>query len=170
MIKDALYWIKELKLKPHPEGGHYVETYKSQVYTSENEVAQCKNRRQCASLIYYLLNKEECSAFHRLQSDEIWLFHAGSPLNLYLIEPNGDLRIEKLGAQPDREENLQVFVPANTWFAAELNQNDSYGLMSCLVSPGFEWQQFELADKNKLLQEFPKHNVLINRLCKEKIN
>jgi predicted cupin superfamily sugar epimerase len=42
--------------------------------------------------------------------------------------------------------------------------------MSCLVSPGFEWQQFELADKNKLLQEFPKHNVLINRLCKEKIN
>ncbi|MGE4289395.1 MAG: cupin domain-containing protein [Salinivirgaceae bacterium] len=168
MEKDALYWIKELKLKPHPEGEHYAETYKSQVYGSENEVAQCKDRRQCASLIYYLLNKEECSAFHRLQSDEIWLFHSGASLNLYLIEPNGNLHVEKLGSQPEQEENLQVFVPANTWFAAELYQKDSYGLMSCLVSPGFEWNEYELADKKQLLREFPEHAALINRLCKEK--
>lgn len=170
MKKDANYWIKELKLIPHPEGGHYAETYKSQVYSSENEVAQCKNRRQCASLIYYLLNKEECSAFHRLLSDEIWLFHAGAPLNLYLIDPKGNLRIETLGAQPEREENLQVFIPADTWFAAELNQKDSYSLMSCLVSPGFEWNEFELADKDLLSREYPEHASLINRLCKGKIN
>jgi predicted cupin superfamily sugar epimerase len=168
MKKDAAYWIKALKLKPHPEGGHYIETYKSQVNSSENEVAQCKNRRQCASLIYYLLNKEERSAFHRLQSDEIWLFHSGASLNLYLIDREGNLRIETLGAHPEQGEYLQVFVPANTWFAAELKQKDSYSLMSCLVSPGFEWNEFELADNEQLMQEFPKHAALIHRLCKEK--
>ena len=169
MKKDAAYWIKELKLKPHPEGGHYIETYKSQVYSSENEVAQCKNRRQCTSLIYYLLNKEECSAFHHLQSDEIWLFHSGASLSLYLIEPSGNLLVEKLGSKVGQGENLQVFVPANTWFAAELNQKNRYSIMNCLVSPGFEWNEFELAEKEQLVREFPKHIALINRLCKEKI-
>lgn len=163
MINDAKYWIENLKLQPHPEGGHYAETYHSQVYTSLGDVAQCL-RKNCASLIYFLLKAGECSMFHRLQSDEIWLFHSGEPVTIYMIDEKGRLTTQHLGNELTDDENLQVFVPAHTWFAAELKTAKNYSLMSCLVSPGFTWEDFELADRKNLSAQFPQHCKLIERL------
>jgi predicted cupin superfamily sugar epimerase len=166
MEKDAQYWIENLQLIPHPEGGHYAETYKSQLFASENEVSLCKTRKKCTSLIYFLLKGNECSAFHRLKSDEIWLFHSGQAVCIYTINKQGVLSQEILGNEPDKEQYLQVFIPANTWFAANIIDKKDYALMSCLVSPGFEWNDFELAENAQLTAAFPQHKFLIERLCK----
>ena len=156
-MNNADYWIKHLKLIPHPEGGYYKETYKSQIFLSKGELNNCAITRSSASLIYFLLSKNEKSFFHKLKSDEIWIFNKGSSVNIYIIDKNGNLSIEKLGCDIENNEELQVFIPAESWFAAELLDKSSFCLMSCLVSPGFEWDDFELADLSKLMELYPEY-------------
>lgn len=157
MSKDAEYWINQLQLSPHPEGGYYAESYKSKK-DSQDQV-------HC-SLIYFLLKEHDISAFHRLKSDEVWLFHAGASLTLYMIDTQGNMTSQKCGLNPDKGEALQLVIPANTWFAAELNRKLPYALCSCMVSPGFTWDDFELAQREHLMQMYPDHATLIERLCK----
>ena len=166
MIKDANYWIQQLKLIPHPEGGHFTETYKSQIHFSADELNDCVTNKKCSSLIYFLLQKDDFSAFHKLKSDEVWIYNGGSAINIYIIDEKGELNIELFGSDIDKGENLQVFIPANSWFAAELINKDNFCLMSCLVSPAFEWDDFELGNRNFLEAKYPKHKALFNRLCK----
>lgn len=168
MLKDANYWIKQLKLQPHPEGGHYTETYKSQIYSSNSELNNCVTNKHCSSLIYFLLKDNEYSAFHKLNSDEVWIYNSGGSVNIYIIDSSGKLTIEKFGSNIENGDNLQVFIPANSWFAAELINKTDYSLMSCLVSPGFEWNDFELGKSVMLELKFPKYKTLFEKLCKIK--
>lgn len=163
-MHDADYWIEQLNLKPHPEGGYYSSTFKSGNFIDKYPRSP-KTVRRCSTLIHFLLKKGQCSHFHRLKSDEIWLIQQGGPLTLWLIDEQGKLREERLGCRPENNEQLQVFIPANTWFAAELHKETDFTLMSCLVTPGFEWEDFELGTKEPLLQAFPQHKQLINKLC-----
>jgi len=162
MIKDASFWIQQLQLQPHPEGGFFRETYKSEKYLFKNESTQSK---PSATLIYFLLKNNDISAFHKLKSDEVWMYHTGGTINIFIIDTVGQLKIEKFGNDIANGENIQVLIPANSWFSAELTNKNSFSLMSCMVTPGFEWSDFELGNKEELKQLFPIHKSLFEKFC-----
>lgn len=153
--------IKALQLLPHPEGGYYRETYRS----TENVVTD-RGNRTAGTVIYFLLESGNFSAFHRLTSDEAWYYHTGQTVKLYLLAPNGSLTTYLLGSAFERGEVWQVIMPAGHWFAAEITDEEGYTLVSCSVSPGFEFSDFELASCAALCNEFPQHRALISRLCR----
>jgi predicted cupin superfamily sugar epimerase len=142
--------IDKLKLTPHPEGGFYKETYRSD-YTIVNAK---KENRHVSTAIYYLLEDEDKSHFHRIQSDELWFFHLGQPLEVILIE-GGHLTTTILGNDIKKDEYPQVIIPANTWFAARVKNGKGFSLVSCTVSPGFDFADFSLAKREDLVQQFP---------------
>jgi predicted cupin superfamily sugar epimerase len=110
--------------------------------------------RNFSTAIYFLLRSQDRSAFHKIKSDELWHFHAGTSLSIYVIQ-DGVLAIHKLGSNPDKGESLQVVIPANCWFGAKVEQPDSYTLSGCTVAPGFDFRDFELAERKMLSKQFP---------------
>jgi predicted cupin superfamily sugar epimerase len=133
---------EQFDLQPHPEGGWYRETFRSpRMVTLEGYAGE----RHTATAIYFLLNPGEESAWHVVKSDEIWLWHAGGPLTLRLggdgPQP-GEATEVTLGMGPGREP--QVLIPSGVWQAA-VPVGDEYVLVSCVVSPGFDFADFRLA-------------------------
>jgi len=155
--------IKRLALVAHPEGGHFKETYRSQ-----QRVARAADGidRAASTAIYYLLRSGERSTWHRIKSDEVWHFYDGSPLHIHVLEQNGALTTLRLG-NPLLHDGaaFQAVVPAGTWFAAECADPRTHSLVGCTVAPGFEFTEFEIADKNILLQAWPQHASVIERLA-----
>lgn len=149
------------QLTPHPEGGYYKEMWRSSL-----RVQTPFGERSAGTAIYFLLETERFSAFHRLVSDELWYFHHGSPADIYIIHEDGRLEIVTIGSEYHQGQSLQLIVPAGAWFAAEVKEKGSYTFVSCSVSPGFEFTDFELSDKSKLSEAFPAHAELIARLCR----
>ena len=128
--------IRLLKMKPHPEGGHYVETFRS-----EGEP------RAASTAIYYLLQADEVSAWHRVDADEHWLWHAGGPLALTLSPPDGKGATPyQLGPDLRAGQRPQLTVPAQAWQTAE--SLGAWTLVSCIVAPGFDFAGFELAPEH----------------------
>jgi len=165
MEHDADYWIQSLNMKPHPEGGYYAETYRSQSILGEHCLPQSINgERNIATSIFFLLKETDFSAFHRLQSDENWYFHDGSGIVIYRIDAEGELIKQKLGLDLTNEFWPHVTVPRGSWFAAE-PVGKGFALVSCVVSPGFDPKDFELAKSERLTAAFPQHKELIERLC-----
>jgi predicted cupin superfamily sugar epimerase len=154
--------ISLLSLTPHPEGGHFKETYRSQKRVSGKDFVSYS----ASTAIYYLLQGGEKSTWHRIRSDEMWHFYEGMPIRIYVLEPNGGLNFLRLG-NPLRHEgaSFQALVPAGQWFAAECEDHDGYSLVGCTVAPGFEFQDFQIADKSFLEQHWPEHAELIARLA-----
>ncbi len=113
-----------------------------------------------------MLEKNDFSAFHRIQSDETWHFYTGSPLLLYIISPDGHLKCIQISNQLKEEHFLQYTVPYGHWFAAELEDKSGFALLGCSVSPGFDFKDFEMAEKTEMLTLYPKHKEIIDRLCK----
>ena len=142
--------IDKLKLIPHPEGGFYSETYRSD-YTILNEK---KESRHVCTAIYYLLEDQDKSLFHRIKSDELWFFHLGQPLEIISILGQ-QLTTMILGNDIEKDESPQVRIPANTWFAAGVKNAKGFSLVSCTVSPGFDFADFVLAKREALVQQFP---------------
>ena len=164
--KDAQYWVHKLQLIPHPEGGYYRETYRSDLNFSASVLCQQYSGTRCASTaIYFLLEKGQCSAFHRIRSDELWHFHVGDSMNIHMIDSRGEWRVERLGPRAEAGDTFQLAVPAGCWFAAEVIDKESFGLCSCTVAPGFEFDDFELADPGRLSKEYPQHRELIFRMA-----
>jgi len=164
-MKTAAYWIEKLDLKQHPEGGYYKEVYRSNEEIGKIGLPErYSNARNFGTSIYFLLRSEECSSFHRIKSDESWHFYDGSALELLVLSKNGLLNSHLLGRDPDLGERLQITIPRNHWFGARVQQKDSYALLGCTVAPGFHFDDFELADRNKLTQQFPEHNKIIAKL------
>ena len=117
-MKSAEYWIKKLQLQKHPEGGWFREIYRSpeivQVYHAKRKSTV---ERNVSTSIYYLLEGNDFSAFHRIKSDETWHFYIGtSAIEILMIE-KGELKIYKLGRNLEEKEHLQFTVPKNSWFA-----------------------------------------------------
>ncbi|HEV8508114.1 MAG TPA: cupin domain-containing protein [Chitinophagaceae bacterium] len=142
--------IEKLKLIPHPEGGFYKETYKSD-YTITNDR---KEDRHVCTAIYYLLKDDDKSLFHRIRSDELWFFHLGRPLEIISIEDEHLITLI-LGNDIKKGELPQVKIPANTWFAARVKNAKGFSLVSCTVSPGFDFADFSLAKREDLVQQYP---------------
>jgi hypothetical protein len=163
MMQSAEYWINHLSLSPHPEGGFYKEVYRS---TEHIEAGSLPGRygepRVFSTSIYFLLHSRHRSVFHRLKSDELWHFYAGSVVTIYQLTKEG-LKEYRAGNRPERQESLQVLIPAGTWFSAEVKEPGSYCLVGCTVAPGFDFADFEMAHRTSLLQEYPRHRDLIMR-------
>lgn len=119
-----------------------------------------------ATAIYFLLRGSQCSAFHRLKSDEIWHFYIGSPISIFVIGKDGRLMTAKLGLNAEENERPQFIIRAGSWFAATLDKEKSYALIGCTVAPGFDFADFEMGNRIKLCRQFPEHSILINKLSK----
>ncbi len=166
-MKNAEYWIKKLNLITHPEGGYYKEVFKSPEQLVKSGLPKrYKSERSFLTSIYYLLKNEHISKFHRLKSEEIWYYHAGNPVKLHVIRANGEYSEYLLGKNLEKNQTLQVIIPKLSWFAAEvITENDDYSLFGCAVAPGFEFEDFELANKEELMSLFPKYSYLIENFC-----
>lgn len=166
MPDTADFWIENLQLMPHPEGGYFREVYRSSETISTDLLSGRYGSERCfATSIYFLLKSEQVSAFHRLTSDEIWHFYSGSPIIVYIIDKEGRLSENIVGRDILNNEHLQIVIPHGCWFAAKVNQPDSYSLMGCNVAPGFDFNDFELAEKVALMECFPQHKELIEKMC-----
>ncbi len=158
--------IKHYKLQPHPEGGWYCQTYKSNEQIAVNALPiRFGASRAFSTAIYFLLERGNFSAFHRIKSDECWHFYAGDPLHIYIIQQNGELKTISLGSDPEKEQTFQYVVTANCWFASRPAPGSEYCFVGCTVSPGFEFEDFELADAAALSNEYPQHAIIIKELC-----
>ncbi|MEJ5252905.1 MAG: cupin domain-containing protein [Armatimonadota bacterium] len=166
MNPEARFWIEKLQLQPHPEGGYYRETYRAEQRVLGCCLHEHEGPRVMATAIYFLLTGDHPSVLHRLRSDEMWHFYAGSPLTIHIIDPQGNLSQVRLGANPEKGESFQAVVKAGCWFGASVDDPDGYTLVGCTVSPGFEFEDFELGDRQQLLERYPQHRELIERLTR----
>ncbi|MFT4154393.1 cupin domain-containing protein [Parafilimonas sp.] len=165
-MNNADFYIKHLNLKPHPEGGYYAETYRSEGIIPAGALLHFSEARHYSTAIYYLLEAGDCSAFHRIKSDECWHHYAGDTLLIHVLHNNGNYKCIQLGGAIDKGETFQFVVPAHAWFAAECTAGSHFVLSGCTVAPGFDFADFEMADKTELLSAFPEHAVIISRLCR----
>ena len=156
--------ITTLDLSPHPEGGHYRETYKSDLFfDADKEAPSFPGRRSCGAAIYFLLEGKDVSRLHRIKADELWHFYEGSPLTVHVIHPDGTLEEICLGPDTAQGETFQALVTAGCWFGASLAKG-GHALVGCTTHPGFEFQDFEMGEREELLKQWPQHEALIKKL------
>lgn len=161
MQRSVEYWVKYLNLLPHPEGGFYKETYRSESILEPFDVGK---KRNLSTGIYFLITKGNFSAFHRIKSDEMWHFYAGSPLSVHIIDQQGKFYTLNIGNTGEKDQTPQAIVPAGAWFASE--SCGDYSLVGCTVSPGFDFEDFELAKSSELCKLFPNESSIIQRLTR----
>ncbi len=165
-MKSCQYWIKQLQLEPHPEGGYFKETYRCKETLTTVNLPDRFDLPHCFSTaIYYLLDAPNFSAFHRIKQDELWHFYQGCGLTIHVISAAGDYQALKLGNNPEQGQALQQVVQAGDWFAASVDDPDGYALVGCTVAPGFEFADFELANSCELSKVFPQHRNIIDQYC-----
>jgi uncharacterized protein len=159
--------IEQYALQPHPEGGWYKETYRSREHIPGVALPErFGGARAFSTAIYFLLEQGNFSAFHRIKADECWHFYAGGPLFVYVIQPDGSLDIICLGNDNTERQLFQYIVPANCWFASRPAAGSAFCFTGCTVAPGFDFTDFELADAASLSALYPKHEKIINELCR----
>ncbi len=164
MHPDAKRYISRLKLESHPEGGYFREIYRSgEIILPEGLPERFRKGRVVSTSIYFLLEGNQVSKFHRIKSDEIWHFYDGCGVRIYVIDGSGSLSEHKLGKNIDKGEELQVVIKNNQWFAAELPDQSSFCLVGCTVSPGFDFEDFEMGVRKDLIREFPEYRELVER-------
>jgi len=160
--------IAHLRLEPHPEGGFYRETYRC-----ENEIPggylddRYGGNRHFSTCIYFLMTSDNFSAFHRISQDEIWHFYYGAPIRLHEISAETEYADRLIGMDLLKGQTPQYVVKGGNWFAAEVEKENAFSLIGCTVSPGFHFDDFELAPRKKLLEKFPEHKEIITRLTRE---
>ncbi|HWI91030.1 MAG TPA: cupin domain-containing protein [Flavisolibacter sp.] len=163
----AEYFAKHLQLQPHPEGGFFKETYRSSgIISSEYLSSDFSGDRNYSTAIYFLLRKGDFSAFHRIASDECWHFYEGGTLLVHVIDQEGKYSCICLGRKIHEGETYQFVVPANCWFASEPAPGTEFTLVGCTVAPGFDFADFEMAVEKTLINQFPQHQSIIERLCR----
>jgi predicted cupin superfamily sugar epimerase len=164
---DAAYWIDKLQLTSHVEGGAFREVYRSELVIPRQALPLFfQGDRHAATHIYFLLRKGQFSAFHRIASDEGWHFYAGDSLLVYEITHNGRLITHHLGGDPEKRTTFFSVVSAGSWFASALADGGEYGLVGCTVAPGFDFADFELADRETLAAQYPEHAELIHKFTR----
>lgn len=157
--KIAKEWIHKLDLKEHPEGGYYIETYRS---TNSLEF-RVDELRVLFTEIYFMLVGSQFSSFHVMKSDEIWHFYSGSSITLHIISDQGEFNEITLGRNVNNGDVFQTVVQAGSWFAASVDDINSYSLVGCTVIPGFDFRDWKLGDRKTLLELYPQHKLIIEK-------
>jgi uncharacterized protein len=169
-MTEARGWIKRLQLCRHPEGGFFRETYRSEErIAGEHLPLRFHGERAFSTAIYFLLEREDFSALHTIEQDEVWHFYDGSSLTVHIIDPDGTHTALKLGRNFEEGEQLQGVVKAGQLFGAVVNDPCSYALVGCTVAPGFDFADFHLAGREELCARFPQHRMLIERLTRPNV-
>lgn len=159
--------VQHFEMLPHPEGGYFKETYRAETTIKAAALpANFGGDRQASTAIYFLLEKGNFSAFHKIKSDECWHFYAGQALHIYVLNQDKTFSTIKLGNNLANDEVFQAVVPANCWFASEPSNESTFCFVGCTVAPGFDFKDFELANSNELAAEFPAYDDLIYRMCR----
>jgi uncharacterized protein len=156
--EEAMRLIAQLELKPHPEGGFYGETFRSDI-----DVGVPGAMRAALTSIHYLLSGANFSAFHRLRSDEIWHHYRGAPVAVEIIDAGGSYRQAVIGDGSA----WQAAIRAGSWFAAHVLHAEAYALVGCDVAPGFTFEEFELGTGDELTAAFPQHRAVIERFTRD---
>lgn len=154
---DAKYFIDKLNLKPHIEGGYFNECLSSEDNYNDNQ--------KLWTSIYFLLEQGDVSRLHILEEDELWYYHAGNSLNIYMISPEGKLTVSKLGLNIDNGETPQVLVPKGYIFGS-IMEEEGFCLVGNMVAPGFIYDHFKIVDQKDLLSRYPEHKETILKLTK----
>ena len=163
-MRNYDFWVKTLELQKHPEGGYFKEVYRaSELIKKEHLPDRYSGDRNYSTSIYFLIASENYSAFHKIKSDETWHFYYGSPLTLHVLDKEGKYSRIKIGNNPGNGEVFQYTVSRGDWFAASVDEKDSYALLGCTVAPGFLFDDFELGKKETMIKQFPAHETLIKR-------
>ena len=166
-MKDAQYWIDKLDLEPHVEGGYFKETYRSFESIDKHALPErFSDDRSFCTAIYFLLHNNDFSAFHRIKQDELWHFYIGGTLIVHIINQQGNYYQIKLGMNLDVGEVFQAMVSYDSWFGANLQTPDSFALVGCTVSPGFDFADLEIAKRDVLVNLFPEHRQIIEQLTR----
>ena len=161
-MTDAAAIVRALGLMPHPEGGFFRETFRSADLPFE---LPGRGARSASTLIYFLLEAADFSAFHRVRSDEVWHHYLGAPIELHTLDPAAGHRVTRLGSRLETGERPQAVVPADVFQAARLAE-PGFALCGCTVSPGFDFDDFELTSRSVLETLFPKAQAIIAELTR----
>jgi len=159
---DAATIVRALGLTPHPEGGFFRETFRSADLPFE---LPGRGVRSASTLIYFLLESQDFSAFHRVRSDEVWHHYLGASVELHTLEPATGHRVMRLGSRLDAGERPQAVVPADVYQAARLGE-PGFALCGCTVAPGFDFLDFELTSRSVLETLFPGEHAIIAELTR----
>lgn len=155
-MSRADFWVNHLGLIAHPEGGYFKEIYRAPLMHGD---------RNIATSIYFLLKEGQVSHLHRLTADELWYYHQGDALKVTVIDKHGTLTEHLVGPHPEKGETLQLIIPAGSIFGSE--PSGEYSLVGCMVSPGFDFKDFELFTTSQLLSIYSQHEKQIRSLTKE---
>ncbi len=164
MILTAVEYVKLLELNPHPEGGWYKEVYRSEgLHFGDGEFPEGRN---FSTSIYFLIEKNNFSAFHKIKSDETWHFYAGDALEVIEIDNAGVIIKTIVGSDIQNGHLLQYTVVAGNWFASRVYAEGTFSLVGCTVAPGFDFRDFEMAVRDNLVNQFPDHQDIIIKLTR----
>jgi predicted cupin superfamily sugar epimerase len=164
-MHSAQYWKQKLQLTSHVEGGSYKEIYRSSLVLPQGSLTlQHNGNRNAMTSIYFLLEHGEFSAFHRIASDELWHHYYGDDLSIYEIDTNSTLTRHLLGNSPAA--SPFVSIRAGSWFGSRAENPNSYTLCGCTVAPGFDFADFELANRDALTALYPAHHEIIAELTR----
>lgn len=156
--------IAQLGLQAHPERGFYAETYRSDQAVASQVHG---GLRAASTAIYFLITAEQGATYlHRLLSDEVFHLYEGGPLTVLMLFPDGRAEVKSLGTNVEAGERPQIVIPAGTWFGTALATGVSHCLFGCTVAPGFEFQDFELAQGPELAKRYPAFASLIARMSR----
>jgi uncharacterized protein len=159
--------IKLLELKPHPEGGFYKETYRSDEDLSKEILPTRYYGPRCfGTCIYYLLTKETFSMIHRIKSDEIFHFYLGDPVEMLNLFPDGKGKVITIGSDLINGMIPQVIVEKGVWQGACLKEGGKFALLGTTVAPGFDFNDFEVGKQKNILSEYPEFKEIIKKLTK----
>lgn len=165
MLPSVQTLIDHYSLESHPEGGYFKEIYRAKQTIPHSALGDGFNGdRSYSTGIFYLLPKGSKSKLHRIQSDEMWHFYLGGPLNIIEMADTGEVKETKLGQDITNGCVLNYVVPANAWFGAYPAEGTDYSFVGCTVAPGFDFNDFEMGQREILLAQFPKAKGIIERL------
>jgi len=161
------YIVKKLEMLPHPEGGYYKETYRSAEKVSADALPErFSGDRNFATAIYFLIEKNNFSALHKIKSDETWHFYYGDALEVIELDDLGNLKSTLVGNNLMNGEVFQYTVKANVCFGSRVRAGGNFSLVGCTVSPGFDFADFEMAERNDLVTRFKEHKKEIEEMTR----
>jgi predicted cupin superfamily sugar epimerase len=159
--------IKTLGLQPHPEGGYFRETYRSNgVLTASALPTRYGGDRAFGTAIYYLLTADTFSVMHRLASDEVYHFYLGDPVEMLLLQPDGSSQQVVLGHDVTAGQHVQMVVPRMWWQGSRVRTGGRFALLGCTMAPGFDFADFEEGKRADLETSYPDAKELIGALTR----
>lgn len=163
---DVHELIDRLDLRPHPEGGFFRETYRSDELLAADLSSRYDGSRPLSTAIYFLITRDSFSAMHRLASDEAFHFYLGDPLVMLQLHADGTGREVLIGNDVAAGQVPQVIVPRGVWQGTRLLDGGTYALLGTTVAPGFDFADFEFADRDDLLNRYGDHAERIGQLTR----